>query len=98
MSKLRKIANGQPCMVRLVGVCNGKTETSVLAHYRLVGTCGIGTKPHDILGAWCCSACHDVCDGRVQSDYSREEVQLAHAEGVLRTQLALIKLGFIEVK
>jgi Protein of unknown function (DUF1364) len=48
---LRKLAKGMECQVRLPG-CNFDPETTVLAHYRLAGTCGIGIKPPDLLGAW----------------------------------------------
>ena len=89
---LRAFAKGQPCMVRL-NCCMGGTETTVLAHFRLAGTCGTGQKPPDLLGAWACQRCHDVCDGRRQSDMSRAEVRLYHAEGVLRTVAELVKLG-----
>ena len=90
---LRKLAQGKPCMVRLQG-CNGNRETTVLAHYRLSGYAGMGTKPDDFaFGAWACSACHDIVDGRViKSDHAREIVRLAHAEGCLRTQAELRKM------
>ena len=89
---LRKLAKGQPCMIRVPGVCNRNPETTVLAHYRLAGTCGTGTKPPDSLGAWACSACHDAVDGRVRSTWSRCELRLMHAEGVFRTWAALEEL------
>ena len=89
---LRKLAKGQPCMIRVPGVCNRNPETTVLAHYRLAGTCGTGMKPPDMLGAWACSACHDAVDGRVRSTWSRCELRLMHAEGVFRTWAALEEL------
>jgi len=92
---LRKLARGQQCMVRIPGVCNGNPETTVLAHYRLAGECGMGVKPLDVMGAWCCSACHDYVDGRV-SIAGRETVRLAHAEGVMRTISALVRMGAIK--
>ena len=96
MSKITEAARGQPCMVRIPGVCNGNPETVVLAHYRLAGTCGTGMKPPDILGAWCCSSCHDVCDGRAQSDdWDYDEVRLMHAEGCLRTLVQIEKQGLL---
>lgn len=88
---LRKLAKGKPCMVRLPSVCNGNPDTTVLAHYRLAGTCGIGTKPHDHQAAWACSACHDECDRRTRI-LETEFVRLCHAEGVLRTQAEIRKL------
>lgn len=35
MADLRKAARGRECQVRIPGVCNGNSETSVLAHIRL---------------------------------------------------------------
>ncbi len=93
MSALRKAAQGRECMVRIPYICNGDPATVVLAHYRLAGYCGTGYKPDDALGAWCCSACHDAVDGRVKGD--REEMRLAHAEGVMRTFAELRKEGLL---
>lgn len=83
---LRKSARGRECQVRIPGVCNGNPETSVLAHYRLAGTCGTGCKPDDLQGAIACNCCHDAIDGRTKTEYTRDELRLMHAEGVLRTQ------------
>jgi hypothetical protein len=92
MTPARSNARGKPCMVRIPGVCNGDPETTVLAHYRLAGYCGVGMKPIDALGAWACSACHDECDRRtrkMESDF----VRLAHAEGVMRTLAEIERSG-----
>jgi len=82
---LRKMAKGENCYVRLPG-CLWGGETVVLAHYRLAGTCGTGMKPPDILGAPTCSHCHDLIDGRTTppEELSKTDLQLAHAEGILR--------------
>lgn len=94
MSKLTEAARGMDCQVRIPGVCNFNAETTVLAHYRLAGTCGIGIKPPDLLGAWCCSSCHDAIDGRVmRKDVDCAWDRLAHAEGCLRTLNELIRRG-----
>jgi hypothetical protein len=91
---LRKEARDRPCQVRLPGICNGDPATTVLAHYRLAGLCGTGIKPPDLIGAHCCSACHDEVDGRTRTGIlSRAELKAAFAEGVMRTQAALIKEG-----
>ena len=82
-------------MIRLPGICNFDPETTVLAHFRLAGTCGVGMKPIDLLGAWACSQCHDYIDGRKSRyDQTYTELRLAHAEGVMRTLDALVKLGY----
>lgn len=92
MSKLTKAARGRECQVRIPGICNGNPETTVLAHYRLAGTCGMGIKPHDLLGAWACSSCHDEIDRRTRR-IDADSAALAHLEGVIRTQATLIKEG-----
>ncbi|HCP1860740.1 TPA: DUF1364 domain-containing protein [Escherichia coli] len=96
MANLRKEARGRECQVRIYGVCNGNPETTVLAHYRLTGTCGTATKPHDMQAAIACNSCHDLIDGRVKtSDYTKEELRLMHAEGVFRTQEIWRKGGYL---
>lgn len=89
MTDLRKLAKGKPCMIRLPG-CDGGGETTVLAHFRMMGICGVGQKPPDTCAAWSCYNCHDLVDGR----RSRvEEYRTAHLEGVIRTLAELDKLG-----
>lgn len=66
-------------MVRIPGVCNGNTETTVLAHIRRGGVAGMGQKPPDTCGVWACNACHDVLDGRARAKFdwdglSRERI------------------------
>jgi hypothetical protein len=96
VTKLRELARNQDCQVRIPGICNGDPATTVLAHYSLSGISGGGLKSPDIMGAWCCSTCHDYADGRKQSaNFNREQVRLMFAEGVFRTQNALYKMGVI---
>ncbi|EJA5988482.1 DUF1364 domain-containing protein [Salmonella enterica] len=95
MANLRKAARGHECQVRIPCYCNHNSETTVLAHYRLAGTCGTATKPDDMQAAIACSVCHDLIDGRVKtSDYTKEELRLMHAEGVFRTQEIWRKEGY----
>lgn len=89
MSNLRKLAAGQSCQVRLPG-CNHDPRTVVLAHFRMMGLSGLGLKPPDWLGAWCCATCHAQVDSHKDA-----ETQLAFAQGVLRTLSALHKLGAV---
>jgi hypothetical protein len=90
MTPARKAAKGQPCMVRLPG-CDGGGETTVLAHYSLSGLSGAGLKSPDLIGAHCCHSCHAIADGRTPrpEGYTRNDVRLALAEGVLRTIAAM---------
>ena len=92
MKSLRKEARGRDCMVRIPRICNFNSETTVGAH---LGGGGMGAKKHDLHIAWCCSACHDALDGRVRTQFSKDELKLMHLDGVIRTQEALIKEGKI---
>jgi hypothetical protein len=83
-------------MVRLPGICNFNSETTVLAHIRLSGVSGMGMKSPDLIGAWACSACHDEIDGRTRkSGMTRDELRLAHYDGMVRTIVQLEKEGLI---
>jgi hypothetical protein len=91
---LRDYARGQQCFVRLPGICNFDSETTVLAHLRRAGISGMGQKAPDLLGAFCCSACHDEVDRRTRlMEY--EAVKLAFFEGIVRTQARLISDGLV---
>ena len=93
---LRKEAKGRGCMVRLPRICNFNSETVVLAHIRVVGVSGMGMKSPDLLGAWACSACHAEIDGRThKSGLSRDELRLAHYDGMARTIAQLEKEGLV---
>lgn len=91
---LRNAAKGKPCMVRLPGICNGNPETTVLAHIRIAGTCGVGMKPPDTQATYACSACHDAIDGRVQQGFDRDFLEHAALLGMVRTQYDLFKNGW----
>jgi hypothetical protein len=84
MNRLRRLAKGQLCQIRLAGICNFKKETTVLCHFRLVDHSGIGLKNDDQCGAWGCSDCHLYVD-----THHDAETQLAFAHGVFRTQRIL---------
>lgn len=93
MSKLRKLARGRDCQVRVPGVCCGDPDTVVLAH---LGGAGMGRKRHDAIGAWACHRCHDYVDGRDGNRDDPRMRRLAHLEAVIRTQEALIAEGAIK--
>lgn len=56
----------------------------------------MGRKHNDIFGARCCSACHDAVDGRVQANFTSDELGMMFAEGIFRTQQMLIDEGLIK--
>lgn len=79
-------------MVRVPGICNYDSQTTVLAHY---GGAGMGRKRPDPIGAWACSRCHDAIDGRILTQYTREELKLMHLEGMVRTLEVLCEEGLL---
>lgn len=87
---LRNQARGRDCQVRLAGICNFNSETTVLAHVRLVGISGFGLKCPDILATHCCSACHSYCDS-----HHDDATNAAFANGVYRTLNILWNEGVV---
>lgn len=78
---LRQHAKGQPCRVRLLGVCNRNPETTVLAHLKN-GWYG-SLKPPDVIAVHACSDCHDAIDGRTHPKHlTRAEIDLAAYRGL----------------
>lgn len=93
---LRKAAKDRPCMVRIPSVCTHDVCTVVLAHFRMSGVSGMGIKSDDLLGAWACHACHAEIDGQTRrSGMSRDELRLAHLEGMVRTIAVLRREGLV---
>jgi hypothetical protein len=92
-SKLRKSARGMECNVRLPNICNWNPETTILAHKNGGGT---SYKTSDFMAAFCCSDCHLEVD-RKTTKMDAEEVKLAHAEGIFRTQQYWLDIGLIKL-
>ncbi len=89
---LRKEAQGRLCQIRLPNYCSHDPETVVLCH--LPGG-GMGKKRHDIHAALGCWRCHQVVDGREQTEYSADEIRLMFLEAVIRTQEIWLQEGLI---
>lgn len=99
MSKIRQSAKGQDCQVRIIGVCNFNPETTILAHPNAYAAGkGAGMKALDGLGAYCCSSCHDVIDGRAPrpTGMRKSDVDLAFHEGHQRTFVILAEKGLVK--
>ena len=95
MNELRKSAKGRSCQVRIPGICNGDSETTVLAH---LNGGGMGIKQPDLFGAFCCFSCHNCLDRRTPCDYTKNELELFHFQGMVRTQRIWLREGLIVVK
>lgn len=85
---LREEAEGRMCLIRIPNCCTHNPAETVLCHVRM--NSGAGKKPPDQLGAWGCFQCHAAVDGRIQSEYSHDELRLMHLEGMYRTLETLI--------
>lgn len=97
LSKITQSAKSEYCTVRIVGICNHNTDTVVLAHLSGIRYGhGTGQKVNDIHGAYCCSSCHDILDGRVKSNYSKDSLKMWHLEGIIETQIKLLNKGLIK--
>lgn len=92
MTDLRAYARGKPCQIRSP-ICNGNSDTVVLAHVRQIGVSGMGLKAPDLLGAWACSDCHRYVDQLTHG--GRADRDLMMLKGVMRTQNQLIKDGVL---
>lgn len=91
MSKITESARGEQCQVRMPGICNHDPETTVFAHRNGAGW---GLKELDCEGAYCCSSCHDVYDGRdVQRRYAGFVSDFE--DGCRRTRRILVEKGLL---
>ena len=91
--KLRDSARGQECTVRLPGICNFRTDTTVLAHLPC-GQKGMGMKGFDTVAVYACDCCHGVIDGRAAGEVDWQDMLRAVAE----THEALIRAKILTVK
>lgn len=97
MTAITKSARGENCTIRVPGYCNGNPETTVFCHINGIRFGhGTGQKVSDILGAYGCSCCHDVVDGRQRSNFTGQELRVMHLEGMAETQLKLLAKGLIK--
>lgn len=95
---IRASANGEECHVRLPGICNGRTDTTVWSHWPgLDGDRGMGLKALDLCGAYTCSACHDAIDGRapLPEGTTRAQVVTDWLIGHMRSLVSLKQKGLV---
>lgn len=98
MSKIRESARGQECQVRIPGVCSHDPAKTIWSHYSgQAGGKGVGRKSIDEAGAYACTACDSVYDGQSKrpAGMSRQDVDLAWADGHIRSLVILKQKGLI---
>lgn len=96
MTPIRRSARDEECTIILPGVCNRRTDTTVLCHdNRLKSGKGMGLKAPDTEAAYGCSCCHDVLDGRrPRPEWLTADMVLALFDlGVERTHQRLKEKG-----
>ena len=96
-NKLRKAARGQSCKLEIHPYCSGDAQTVVFCHAPSDDH-GMGIKSPDWWGADGCSSCHDVIDGRMQTDLTSEEITECVMRGIYRTIKHRIEQGLIKVE
>lgn len=96
--KLPELAKGRACEIRVPGGCE-PCETTALCHVRMPDLSGLGFKAPDWLGAFGCSRCHDIVDGRRGSwvEWPQWSRDLMLLEGTARTLVILVNEGVIQV-
>lgn len=95
-SKFTKSARGEECTLRIYPYCNENPDTTVFAHAPSDDK-GMGIKSPDWWGAYSCSDCHDVVDGRRRTEFSIDERNYFHMQGIYRTQKRMIEKGLIKL-
>jgi hypothetical protein len=98
MSRIRQSARGELCQIRIPG-CSHNPEETVLCHANgSAAGKGMWQKAPDYLGAYGCYRCHQIVDGQrpAPEGWSRDDVRLAFADGVFRTQRLLEEKGLLK--
>lgn len=95
---ITKSARMEDCTIRIPGVCNFNQETTIFAHLPGVRFGhGMAHKVLNMFGAYSCSSCHDLVDGRTRSDYTTDQIRIMHLDGVIETQMRLIEKGLVKI-
>jgi len=83
---LLALAKGRRCLLRVPGVCQGGTETTVAAHsnWACHGK-GMGKKASDAYTVWSCAACHIgwLDQGSAPKEVKQATFMRAHVDQVL---------------
>ena len=92
-TKITQSAKGENCALRIPGVCNFNSETTVFAHNN---GAGMALKAHDIHGCYACSDCHNWLDKTSTRDDKRIFAQEL-LRAMIETQSILIQKGLIKI-
>lgn len=95
-TKIRQSARDQECTLRFPGICNYRTDTTVLCHENGAGA---GMKSLDEKGAYGCYECHMTLDGHKPrpAGFTRELMLTLFVEANAQTRRILTRKGLIGV-
>ena len=94
---IRRSARGQPCTLRVPGVCTGDPDTTVACHVQAPGMGTMAGKQSDLHVIHACARCHAILDSRdrwADAPIGWDDVLRA----LIETQNRLIRAGLLEVK
>ena len=96
--RIRESARGEPCTVRIPGVCRANPDYTIWSHAPLgAAGKGRGIKALDLCGAYCCTACDAVIDGQapMPAGYTRETALNDWFMGHMRSLVRLRQKGLV---
>jgi hypothetical protein len=98
-ARIMDAAFGQPCSLRLPGICNHNDATTVTAHLPGIGK-SMGSKVSDLHTAFACSSCHDAIDRFTWEKHGLTAAIVLDAmlRGHAETQARLVGMGVITVE
>lgn len=97
--KIRDSARGQDCTMEIDGVCSYDPATVVFCHSNdsSFGK-GVALKNPDWAGFYGCYKCHQVYDGHVATDLTKEDLDFYFNNAFTQTMEILFQKGIIVVK
>mgnify|MGYP000035208037 FL=1 len=93
---IRKSARDEMCTLQIFPHCNNNTETTVLCHLNSSRK-GMALKSLDYFAVYGCSDCHNVIDGRVKTNLTKEDLLQCQFRALERTWNILVEKGLITV-
>jgi len=93
---LKDAAEGQPCSLRLPGICCHDNSTVVLAHLPGIGK-SMGSKVSDLHGAFACHTCHTAIDTHSYAKRGLTPAMVLDAmlRGLAETQARWVQMGLL---
>ena len=90
-------ARGEKCTMNIAAWCRDDPATTVYAHFPL-GTGGSNKLNGDLgNGGYACFMCHQVIDGRQNSDLTKEDKEFYMRRSTYRTLCRLVDRGILKL-